>query len=438
MVSFTAAVVVVIAALGVAGSGQLAMLKEAAPSERSPLSSASETRNGAAHGIAPLHLYNGVHQPLMVEVVMPRTIQTVRLALMDTAGHLLSRPVEVRVGRFDLGEVMPDIWTLRQTSYVQVIYQDQPVGPALVLQPMLSRIVPVTVQDQRPGGATYTRIIGWRDEHAPEPEPEPEPAPAPTSSAATASPPSDPAPGDSDDGNDEETEGQAGKQAPPLSSPPPPVSPASTADRVFSGFRAYVEHDVVLRTTKGDIRIALRPDEAPNTAWNFLELARGGFYRNIVFHRVVKYDRNGRPFVIQAGDPTANAYSSTGDGGPGYWLAIENSQLQHDFGVISMARADHPDSAGSQFFICLSREGTARLDGQYCSFGYAVDGAATIEAIADSSIIDFERMRPADPPIIRSADLVPAPPRIVGKGRPDQRVSPPSAEQPPKPTRVPR
>ena len=178
---------------------------------------------------------------------------------------------------------------------------------------------------------------------------------------------------------------------------------------------------MILHTTKGDIRIAMKPDEAPNTAWNFLELARGGFYRDVAFHRVVKLDRNGLPFVIQGGDPTA-----TGDGGPGYWLPIEDSHLSHDFGVISMARSDDPDSNGSQFFFCLSREGTKRLDGQYCSFGYAVDGTQTIKAIAEVELADVEAGRPVDPPLIRSAELIPAPPRRPNHGRPDSRITPDS------------
>ncbi len=105
-------------------------------------------------------------------------------------------------------------------------------------------------------------------------------------------------------------------------------------------------------TNLGEIVIGLRPDEAPNTAWNFRELVDGGFYDGTIFHRVVPQSRDGDPFVIQGGDP-----SQSGEGGPGYWLPLEPSGLAHDFGVISMARADDPDSAGSQFFICLSARG---------------------------------------------------------------------------------
>lgn len=142
----------------------------------------------------------------------------------------------------------------------------------------------------------------------------------------------------------------------------------------------------------------------------------------------------GQPFVIQAGDPTA-----TGDGGPGYWLPIEDSHLPHDFGVISMARSDDPDSNGSQFFFALSRAGTARLDGQYCAFGYAVDGAATIKAIAEVELADVKAGKAVDPPLISSAELVPAPPRTPNRGRPDERITPESKPIEQRPTgRVPR
>lgn len=91
--------------------------------------------------------------------------------------------------------------------------------------------------------------------------------------------------------------------------------------------------------------------------------------------------------------------------------------------MISMARDDDPDSAGCQFFICLSREGTSRLDGQYCAFGCAVDGAVTIRAIASVALADASSGRPVDPPVIRSAELVPEPPRSPGHGRPDVPLS---------------
>jgi cyclophilin family peptidyl-prolyl cis-trans isomerase len=203
---------------------------------------------------------------------------------------------------------------------------------------------------------------------------------------------------------------------------------------VFSGYRVYIEQDALLHTSEGTIRITLRPDHAPNTVWNFMSLIEGGLYDGTVFHRVVPLTRDGDPFVIQGGDP-----SDTGQGGPGYELALEPSRLRHEFGVISMARADGPDTAGSQFFICLSREGTARLDGQYCAFGYVVDGGAAVLAIADTELADVAAGRPIQPPIVHRAELIAAEPRIVGRPRSEDRIRRPDPQpDQPSPGRVPR
>lgn len=178
---------------------------------------------------------------------------------------------------------------------------------------------------------------------------------------------------------------------------------------VFSGYRAYIDRHVILQTEHGPIRLALRPDAAPNTAWNFRHLVEGGFYTDVEFHRVVSTGRPGEGFVIQAGDPTG-----TGHGGPGYEIALEPSPIPHEFGVVSMARQRDPNSAGSQFFIALSRADTARLDGLYCPFAQVVDGAEVIAAIARSPVEPGPSFRPRTPPRILRADLVDAPP--VGEG----------------------
>ena len=370
-------------------------------------------------GLTAEWLYNGVRRPVMIRIAAPPAwaeLAPVTLVLMDADGRVLAEPTQARPGRCDLADLMPEIWRLRRAAYLQMVVDDQPVGSALVVQPMLSRMVPVTEQAISPSGAAYTHITSWHEERHPEragtvgedareetEEPEPQGA-APTAAETAA------------------TDHRAGPD---------------TDNRLLSGLRLYVERDVVLHTSAGDIRLAMRPDEAPNTVFNFLNLCEGGFYRTVVFHRVVPMTRQGEPFVIQAGDPTA-----TGRGGPGYWLPIEPSRLPHDFGVISMARDADPDSAGSQFFICLSREGTARLDGDYCAFGYAVDGRETILAIAEVELADVAEGRPVDPPVIESAELLPAPPRLPGVGRPDRPLQrQPAAEGEPaqdRPTRVPR
>ncbi|MCC6678391.1 MAG: peptidylprolyl isomerase [Phycisphaerales bacterium] len=179
----------------------------------------------------------------------------------------------------------------------------------------------------------------------------------------------------------------------------PPRGPEST----YSGIRAYAEKRVVLDTTQGEIEFAMRPDAAPNTVWNFLELVEGGFYTDIIFHRIVAKLPSGAAFVVQAGDPTG-----TGSGGPGYAIDLENSSLPHDFGVLSMARSGDPNSNGSQVFICLSRDGTSFLDTQYTSFAQLTRGAEVVKAIAAVPVGPGDR--PADPPRIKSARAIPAPP----------------------------
>jgi peptidyl-prolyl cis-trans isomerase B (cyclophilin B) len=331
---------------------------------------AMSVATGEAPPLAADRLYVGADGPVTVTVAEPTAGTWLSLALMDAAGDLLAPVRQVEGGSLDVAQVMPEIRQIRRTCYLQCLHDAQPAGSTLVVQPLLSPLTPRTEPSVRPDGSPYTRITGW-----------------------------DPAPAD-----DAESD-RADETAPARS-------------RIFSGFRLYPERDVVLRTTLGDIVLALRPDEAPNTVWNFRQLVAGGFYDGVVFHRIVPLTREGEPFVIQAGDPSA-----TGDGGPGYRLPMEPSNLPHDFGVLSMARADDPDSAGSQFFICLSRSGTARLDGQYCAFGYAVAGAATIRTIAAVELADVAAGRPVDPPVIIEAQLVPAPPRTPGLGRPDHPVT---------------
>ncbi|MCX5691879.1 MAG: peptidylprolyl isomerase [Planctomycetota bacterium] len=172
----------------------------------------------------------------------------------------------------------------------------------------------------------------------------------------------------------------------------------------YSGIRAYVEQQVVFETSEGEIEFQM--------VNNLLELVRGGFFTDTIVHRVVpRLPATGHPFVVQFGDPTG-----TGDGGPGYAIDLEQSRLPHDFGVLSMARDDHPDTNGSQVFICLSREGTSRLDGKYTAFAQAVRGEDVIMKLG-SVKTDEKTQRPLSPPRILSARLVPAPP-VMQRPRP--------------------
>lgn len=188
------------------------------------------------------------------------------------------------------------------------------------------------------------------------------------------------------------------------------------APQLFSGLRIYVDKLLKFETTEGPMVFRLRPDEAPNTVWHIRELVRGGFYTDIAFHRVLPTHPSGKPFVIQAGDPVG-----TGNGGPGVFIDLEPSELEHAFGVLSMARAPDPDTNGSQFFVALSREATVHLNGAYTAFGEAIEGAEAIVAIERTPLADAHLGKPADAPRIVSAQLIDAPPFGTGPkpvGRP--------------------
>ena len=121
-------------------------------------------------------------------------------------------------------------------------------------------------------------------------------------------------------------------------------------------------YQVEFETTMGKILLDVYPDVAPEHSKNLIGLTKIGYYNGIIFHRVIKN------FVIQVGCPLG-----TGTGGPGYTIKQEFSNTLHDAGVLSMARTSDPNSAGSQFFVCLSRSGTASLDKQYTVFGKTAD-----------------------------------------------------------------
>ena len=135
--------------------------------------------------------------------------------------------------------------------------------------------------------------------------------------------------------------------------------------------------DVVIKTDFGDVKFSLLPDIAPETVRNFVSLAKKGFYDGTLFHRVIP------GFMIQGGDPnTKNSDKSTwGQGGPGYNLKAEFNSRSHLRGIVSMARANDPDSAGSQFFIVTSD--STFLDKQYTVFGEVVGGIEVADKIVN-------------------------------------------------------
>ncbi len=162
----------------------------------------------------------------------------------------------------------------------------------------------------------------------------------------------------------------------------------------------------VIKTSEGDMVVQFWNDAAGNTVDNFKKLARQGFYDGTTFHRIVK------GFMIQGGDPNSKdpaKEESYGQGGPGYNLKAEFNNHSHDTGVISMARGPDPDSAGSQFFICLAP--VHRLDHQYTTFGKLIKGQDVLQKIGDIEVTRNSMGEPSKPTkrvVIESIKIVPA------------------------------
>ena len=154
---------------------------------------------------------------------------------------------------------------------------------------------------------------------------------------------------------------------------------------------------VTFEMENGDIMKAeLYPDIAANTVRNFISLVKKGYYDGLIFHRVIS------GFMIQGGCP-----DGTGMGGPGYSIKGEFSQngydnsLEHDEGVLSMARAMHPDSAGSQFFIMHKK--SPHLDGAYAAFGKVTEGLDVVGQIAETAT-DYQD-RPLEPQVMKKVTV---------------------------------
>ena len=162
----------------------------------------------------------------------------------------------------------------------------------------------------------------------------------------------------------------------------------------------------VIKTSEGDMVVQFWTDAAPNTIQNFKKLAKQGFYNGTIFHRIVK------GFMIQGGDPNSKdpaKENSYGAGGPGYKIKAEFNDHSHERGVISMAREPDPDSAGSQFFICLAP--VTRLDHQYTTFGKLIKGEDVLEKIGDTPVTRNsmgEVSKPTKRITIDRIDIVPA------------------------------
>ncbi|MFH1096549.1 MAG: peptidylprolyl isomerase [Candidatus Desantisbacteria bacterium] len=135
------------------------------------------------------------------------------------------------------------------------------------------------------------------------------------------------------------------------------------------------EEIAVIDTKFGKIQIRFFEDDAPNHVQNFKKLAKQGFYNNTTFHRVIP------GFMIQGGDPNTkdDDRSNDGMGGPGYTINAEFNSRSHQRGIVSMARSNDPNSAGSQFFICVAP--ATFLDRQYTVFGEVIDGMSAVDKI---------------------------------------------------------
>ncbi len=315
------------------------------------------TTQAALAQLVPERLYYGVGQRVPVLVQTPDGFAgEITIELIDPDDPEWTRRAPAASGRVDLTSLLPVLWEERprRVLYAQLVLAGEQVGPPLVIQPIIT--------------PERARIVD----------------------GSTLEPSSDPRAPVMFDDELARARRANGKNA-------------TDREVTYSGLRIYTDREVIMSTTEGDIVFRMRPDSAPNTAFNFMHLVEGGFYTNVIFHRVVAALPSGAPFVIQVGD-----LSGTGSGGPGYMIDLENSDLPHDFGVLSMARDADPDTNGSQVFVALSREGTSFLDGRYTSFAEAVSGAEVIRTIAGVPVNPDDR--PLDPPMILTCTLRDAPP----------------------------
>lgn len=161
----------------------------------------------------------------------------------------------------------------------------------------------------------------------------------------------------------------------------------------------------VIKTAAGEMVIEFWPDVAPKTVDNFITLAKKGFYDGTAFHRIVK------GFMIQGGDPKskdASLEAEWGTGDPGYKIKAEFNERKHERGVISMARSQNPDSAGSQFFICL--DAAPFLDGKYTAFGKLIKGEDVLLKLGETPVAfsgGGEKSKPTERVGVESIKIVP-------------------------------
>lgn len=325
--------------------------------------------------LLPDRLYVPLHQAIGVRVAAPDTDDAAALTirLIDPASGRSVSTASAAPGPADLSELFPTIWTTPRprTLLAQLSGSGGDIGAPLIVQPLLQspsptdRLTHQALAAVLSGDTESLRRLSERS--------------AAEKERLRAVP-----------------EGGSGDEPP-----------------VLCGVRIYEDRLVRLTTTAGVMEVLLRPEFAPNTSFHFRGLVEGGLYDETIVHRVVATDARGRPFLMQLGDPTGR-----GVGGPGFNIGFEPSALAHDFGVVSLARRPAElNSGGSQFFICLSRDACAPLDGAYTAFGQVVSGADTLLMLSavptgpiDPSNPASPHERPLDPPVILRAELIPAPP----------------------------
>lgn len=153
------------------------------------------------------------------------------------------------------------------------------------------------------------------------------------------------------------------------------------------------KYQLELDTSLGKITLDMLPDVAPGHVSNLLSLAKIGYYDGLIFHRIIK------GFMIQGGCP-----EGSGTGGPGYTIKAEFNATKHEPGVLSMARTNDPNSAGSQFFICLEK--VTHLDRQYTAFGKTAD-AASLDVVKKIGVVATgANDRPQTPVTIKTAKVI--------------------------------
>lgn len=194
-----------------------------------------------------------------------------------------------------------------------------------------------------------------------------------------------------------------GAMLPVSAQTPAPTDPAAPAAQPAP---PPMKEVAVIKTSKGEMTVEFWSDVAPKTVENFKKLAKQGFYNGTAFHRIIK------GFMIQGGDPNTKdpaKEASYGMGDPGYKIKAEFNPRKHEAGVISMARSMDPDSAGSQFFICL--DVASQLDGQYTAFGKLTKGEDVLQKIGDTPVVSNgrERSKPAERVGVESVSIISVP-----------------------------